>query len=405
MDPVTPRAPAADGAAGNVLLVTNAPTPYRLPLFEALSDQLRARGRHLTVVFSAWGYGRRKWAIDPAEMRFDYAVLGSQGRRVGRTSEQTMFLFRGLAREVRARRPAVLVVPGFTVATMQAWRWSLTRGLPYLIWSGSIGGRHDAGARAWLRARLARRAAGAVAYGTLAKGYFERLGVPPERVHVAINTVDTAFFADAVDALRQAPAPDGLRHLTYIGYLSARKGVRRVLDVVGALARERGDFVLDVVGDGDERVALEAYARDAGLGAHVRFHGYQQREALPAFLARSAGLLFQTDYDVWGLVLNEAMAAGVPCLASVHAGAAHDLVEDGVTGFRVDFADLGAATERVRWLLDHPAEAAAMGRRARRFIAEHASLAHSAAGFVAAIEATRPRPRSAPAAQPDLQHA
>ncbi|MDX1420585.1 MAG: glycosyltransferase [Rubricoccaceae bacterium] len=389
--------PTPRDAVPEVLLVTNVPTPYRLPLFERLSAQLRAEGLRLTVVFSAEGYARRRWEVDLSACGFDHVVLASEGRRVGRTSERTMFLFRGLAREVRARRPAALIVPGFSVATVQAWWLSVTRGVPYLIWSGSTEGRFGSPWRTWLRSRLARGAAAGVAYGSRAKAYLERLGLPPERVEIAVNTVDTSFFAEAVDAARRDAAPDdGLQTLTYIGYLSRRKGVEKVFDVVQTLAQERDDVVLDVVGDGDERAALEAYARAAGLADRVRFHGYQQREALPPFLARSRGLLFQTDFDIWGLVLNEAMAAGVPCLASVHAGATHDLVEDGVTGFAVDFADREAAAAKVRWLLDHPAEAAAMGQRARRHVAAHASLEASAAGFVRAVLGALRRPAVVP---------
>ena len=89
---------------------------------------------------------------------------------------------------------------------------------------------------------------------------------------------------------------------------------------------------------------------------------------------------------IWGLVLVEAMAAGVPCVSSVDAGATCDLIEDGVTGVAVDFGDMEGAAEKLRWLLDHPADCERMGQLARKFIEEQVTLKKSAEGFVIAIE-------------------
>lgn len=49
--------------------------------------------------------------------------------------------------------------------------------------------------------------------------------------------------------------------------------------------------------------------------------------------------LFQTDFDIWDLVLVEAMSAGLPCISSIHAGATHDLIKDGVTGFAMNLSE------------------------------------------------------------------
>ena len=82
----------------------------------------------------------------------------------------------------------------------------------------------------------------------------------------------------------------------------------------------------------------------------------------------------------------EAMAAGVPCISSVHAGATVDLIEDGVTGFAVDFSDTQRVADKFAWLLDHPEEGNALGQRASRFISEQVNISKSAGGFVEAIQ-------------------
>jgi glycosyltransferase involved in cell wall biosynthesis len=231
---------------------------------------------------------------------------------------------------------------------------------------------------------LARRAAGAVAYGTQSRDYLISLGIAPEQVAIGINTVDTAFFAERTAQLRAGQPCQG-HVFTYVGYLSTRKNVGLVLKAMRDLRRQRHDFVLEIVGDGDDRPNLERFVEEEKLGDVIRFHGYRQRDEIPAFLARSDAFVFQTDRDIWGLVLNEAMAAGVPCLASPNAGATHDLVRDGVTGFIVDFDDTAEVCRRLAWIMEHREEARAMGRRASAFMAQDASIARSAEAFTRAI--------------------
>lgn len=371
-----------------VLFVTNIPTPYRIPLLNVLRDQLAEMGYGLCVVFCATGYRRRKWTVDLADSRFDYEVLHSEGIAPGGNAERTVFLYGGLLRLFWARRPAVVIVPSFAMATVKAWLLHRARGVPYVIWSGSLRrpGERERAWRRWQRTLLARQAAGGVAYGTRARDYLAGLGLPEGRIEIAINTVDTSFFREETDRLRaRRPAPEpGV--LLCLGHLTRGKRVDLLLRALPSVVRARPDVRLEIVGEGPDRARLEALAARLGVAPWVRFEGFRQKAALPSYLARAACLLFPSTYDVWGLVLNEAMAAGVPCLASPHAGATRDLIEDGVTGCVVDFSDTARVAERIGWVLDHPAEATAMGRRARCKILRHATLERSAAGFVRAVE-------------------
>lgn len=382
-----------------VLLVTNIPNPYRIPLFNELNRQLERQGIHLKVLFGALGYRRRKWKLDMSQCRFDYDVLSSRSFEVRGDAEKTIFTYGGLLRHLRTYRPDVVIVAGFSLATVQLWLYSWFRPLHYIIWSGSVQGvwTNRSGKRTprslirtLQRKVMVSRAAGFIAYGSSARAYLIELGVPPEAISIGINTVDTQFFAGETQRLRKQSfnehiSENGKAHLTCIGDLSARKGGPKMLQAVKQAARQRTDFVLDLIGDGKDRPWLEAFVRENGLSEYVRFHGYQQREELPAYLAQSHCLLYPTNYDIWGLAVVEAMAAGLPVIASANAGVTHDLVRDDITGFAVDFADTNCLAERICWVLDHPEEAAAMGKCGSAFIAEHATIAKSAGGFVEAI--------------------
>jgi glycosyltransferase involved in cell wall biosynthesis len=177
----------------------------------------------------------------------------------------------------------------------------------------------------------------------------------------------------------------GIRNLLCISYLTARKRVDQLLHVVERLLSRRSDFRLTVLGDGPELDALQALAERLGIERHVEFKGFVQKEQIPSYLAAADCFLFPTDYDIWGLVLVEAMATGVVCIASVNAGAVRDLVDDGVTGFAMDFADSEAVAEKVNWILNNANVAEKIGKNAGLFIQDNVNLVRSASGFVRAI--------------------
>lgn len=378
-----------------VQLITNIPTPYRIPLLNALARQLKSYDLHLNVLFGKLGYARRQWTVDMDACEFDYDVLASRTFEMKGSFEKTLFTYGGLFSYLDANAPDVVVVPGFSMATLQVWAYSYLRSLPYVIWTGSVEQTWDVQAhertarsasRTLLRKVLVRRAAGCVAYGSKARSYLLRLGAQPDTVRIGINTVDTEFFAAETRRLRtETNLPRERQRLLSVGYLTARKGTVNMLEAVKRVARERSDFVVDIVGDGDDRSRLEAFVKENGLSDYVRFHGYRQKEELPAFLARSAGLLYATNYDIWGLVLVEAMAAGLPVIASIHAGATHDLIQEGTTGLAVDYSDPDQVASKIHFILDHPEQAREIGENACGFIREHATIETSAAGFVDVI--------------------
>lgn len=369
-----------------VVIVTNIPNPYRVPLFNELNEQLKQHDLSLTVVFGAEGYARRKFVLEKSDLRFDYVFLQSSSYQMG-DAERTVFTYAGLEKVLNDLKPAVVVTPGFSPATMKVVVWKMFRSVKHIIWSGSLSAESAGGSliRKVQRNVLVRMADAVIAYGSLAKKYLISLGAKEHSAFVALNTVDTSFFEQETAKARTKVVSDGLKHLTYVGYLSPRKNVSLVIEAVKKLAAKRSDFVLDIVGDGEEKTLLESKVRELNLQSFVIFHGFRQKDELPAFFARSSMFLFQTDFDIWGLVLNEAMAAGIPCLVSPNAGAAFDLVKEGETGYVCNYIDVDSVVAKIEYLLDHPEEVSRIGQNSSKFIRERAGLSHSALGFVNGI--------------------
>ncbi len=370
-----------------IVVVTNIPNPYRVPLFNELAVQLEKDNLCLHVIFARSTYSRRKFELNLADCHFQYTILNSSFIE-NTNSEKTIFKYSLLHKTLKKLRPACILVGGFSPATMKVWWYSKLNNVPYLIWSGSLlpVGAKDKFHRLLQRKFLVSGATGFVVYGTASKDYLIQLGAEKENIEIGINTVDTTFFKTETEKCRSHSTSDNKKHLLYLGYLVPRKNVSRLLEVINLLAAERSDFVMDIIGDGDDRPSLEKYVEANQLQNVVRFHGFKQKEELPAYLAATSIFMFQTDFDIWGLTLVEAMAAGIPCISSINAGANKDLIKEGETGFCANFADSEAVLKLTRELLDNPHKAAQIGKNAAAFIAERVNLKISAQGFATAIK-------------------
>lgn len=156
----------------------------------------------------------------------------------------------------------------------------------------------------------------------------ERAGIPAERLRVIPNGVDLSRFEKYAGAeARQAAArelrsefslPQETRVVVAVGRLEEQKGYPDLIDAWAQLRRNSrpdiADSVLIIAGEGRQRPSLEAQIRQLGVSEHVRLPGH--REDVPKFLAGADLLAFSSHYEGFGLALVEAMAAGLPVVAT-----------------------------------------------------------------------------------------
>lgn len=149
------------------------------------------------------------------------------------------------------------------------------------------------------------------------------------------------FLVPSVQALLQCPeaeapelAPDIQRPVfLYVGQIIPRKGLKTLLEAC-VLLKQQGyeNYTLMVVGDGEQRPELEAYAQVSGLEHQVQWIGKVPYRCLGAYFQFADVFVFPTYEDIWGMVLTEAMAFGKPVICSKGAGAV-EMVKDGENGF------------------------------------------------------------------------
>lgn len=364
-------------SGGRVALITEVVAPYRIPVFNELSDRLNGA---LHVFFTQWREGLgRDWQVRRDEIQFDYSVLGGTQIAVPyRGDRQPVYLAPPLLPRLVHGAFDAVVVGGWShlecvwaVAYTSFWRRHL------VLWSETplLGMLPRRTLRsAWKRAVIARSDAFIVP-GPSAGRYLEAHGASSAQIRIAPNAVDVNFWGLAPEH-RDAYHPRPV--MLYVGRLVRSKGLDVALRAFGE-SRLAGRATMLVAGDGPERDALERLAPRG-----VQFLGSQSSDTLRCLYHSADLLLFPSRYDPWGLVLNEAACAGLAAIASDAAGATQDLLRDGVNGLVVRGGDIGAFRAALDRVADDPTLPSRLGAAARRITKSHAP-ATCAAGIAAAV--------------------
>lgn len=198
--------------------------------------------------------------------------------------------------------------------------------------------------------------------------------------------VDLPYFSDLsrFDAQRQ-PSVAHARRVLYSGSLIRRKGVDTLAAAWARVAPRFPGARLEVLGDGPLRGRMQQLLSTAS--GSVRFHGAVDWPQLPGYYRGCDFLCAPSRYDGWGLVVPEALAAGLPVIASTQMGASREMVRDGVNGWSVAPGEAGALAERIGHALSmSPAEYEAMSRSARASAREF-DVARGSERFVQAVRA------------------
>jgi 1,2-diacylglycerol 3-alpha-glucosyltransferase len=268
--------------------------------------------------------------------------------------------------------------------------WSFPESLSAIVWAHASGARtimmsesqeQDAprlSLREAIKSRVVSACDAALVGGRRQRDYIVHLGMPRERVFLGYDAVDNYHFSNGADLARADAA--NLRHLhglpeRYV-LASARFIPKKNLEkLVTAFARvlelAPTPHHLVILGDGPGRAVLEAAIVSAGLCSRVVLAGFKDYESLPAFYGLADAFVHVSLAEQWGLVINEAAAAGLPLVVSSVCGAAAELIEPGNNGILVnpnDIDDMARALHLIMTLSD--AERETMGQASRRIVAD-----------------------------------
>ncbi len=337
-----------------LVILTEIIAPYRIPVFNALAQREEI---DLQVIFLAESDPKlRDWLIYKDEIRFSYQVLPSWRREF---AGHNLLLNRGLKKGLQRAAPDAILCGGYNyLASWQAMRWARRRRVPFILWVESTERdiRSRNGMIEFLKRGFIRRCSAFVVPGKSSMQYVRNYGVTEEEIFTAPNAVDSELFAQRAAAVRQGAerhrqalqlAP---RFFLFVGRLVREKGVFDLLEAYGKLTPELRTVVsLVLVGEGNAREEVTRRAGQIAPG-QVRCTGFVQRDQLASYYALAESFVFPSHSDTWGLVVNEAMACGLPVITSDAAGCAADLVQDHWNGRvigRGDVIQLASAMEEM----------------------------------------------------------
>lgn len=206
-----------------------------------------------------------------------------------------------------------------------------------------------------------------VAVCSKAKEELVARGVPDSRVVVIPNGVDTSPFLGLPEGARLRAREAGSAAssdvvLVHVGSFSPEKNHAALIRLLARLRGQKISARLWLVGEGQERAAIERYTEDAGVRPYVWFAG--SREDVPAILAGGDIFVLPSSTEGMPAALIEAGLAGLPAVA-FDVGGVSEVIASGTTGWVVPAADDGALYEAVVRLTESPAMRAVMARAAR----------------------------------------
>lgn len=224
----------------------------------------------------------------------------------------------------------------------------------------------------WLLRRIFRVAGAVFAPSSRTRKWLTQLGVDRGGIFLTPHVVDVDRFAKSAGGVDKRAARRGwgvdqdATVVLFCGKLVRWKRPEDLIDAVAGLDGVEAVFA----GEGPLRSQLESRARQLGCADRVRFLGFVNQTALPGVYAAADVLVLPSEYEPFGLVVNEAFACGLPAVVSEACGAAGDLVVDGETGFVIPVGDVPVLRSRLERVTRDATLRGELARKAQARIGE-----------------------------------
>lgn len=315
-----------------VLFVTNLPAPYKISYFELLSQSI-----DLTVLFERRTASNRneKWRNDE-KRSFKETYL--DGISIGEESSFAPTIIRC----IRTGNYDSIIMNGYSSPTaMLAIEYMRKHRIPFGLMFDGMLPREDGKIKGHLKRHLIGAASFWLSSGDMTTEQLLKYGAKKERIYKypfsSIKEAEIAAVPYDKSAYKQKIGCKSERMILYVGQFIHRKGIDVLLKAHAALP---DSFELRIVGG--ENYPLEQDCKN------VVFEGFKTKEELKCYFAAADVLVLPTREDIWGLVVNEAFAFGLPVITSNQCGAGMEMISEGVNGFIFPSEDAEALSKAIQ---------------------------------------------------------
>jgi glycosyltransferase involved in cell wall biosynthesis len=309
-------------------------------------------------------------------------------------------------------KPEVVVVPGWGYrGALMALGWGLIHRIPVICMSESTQWDEARNPlKEWIKRRIIGLFSSALVGGTPHRDYMEELGMPSDRIFLGYDAVDNRFFSEEARKIgvrrwemggEKQPCflasarfieKKNLFRLLKAYAIYRGKALLRRDSVASAFSLQPSVFDLVLLGDGQLRPDLEKLRSELGIEDCVQMPGFKQYEELPEYYAAAGAFIHASTTEQWGLVVNEAMASGLPVLVSNRCGCARDLVRDGENGWTFDPSDEEQMADLMLRISSDEKRRKEMSARSQEIITEWGPE-RFASGVKAAVQAALSSPK------------
>lgn len=356
-----------------IAIFHNIISPHIIPLFEKLARQ---KDIEVKIFFCSETETNRIWKADVGD-KFDYKILPKWQIELRGKDLFTYFINPTIIPELVKYNPDVIISAGWDIFAYQiAFLYAKLFRKKFILWSGST--KYEKSWRRTIALPLVKLMVWGsdayIAYGTRAKEYLISLGAKAEKIFIAYNTIDVDFFQKEVEKWKEQKSKikkqlgiKTAKTVLYVGQLIERKGVKYLIEGFGKFKKEFKDVSLLIAGYGPQENGLKKLAKRKKI-SDVIFPGGVDWKESPKFYAISDVFVLPSLEEVWGLVINEAMAAGLPVIGTSVAGASADLIKQGENGFIIKSASVMEVYQALKKILTSEQERERMSKISLKLI-------------------------------------
>ena len=347
-----------------VALLTNFIPPYRKSLYTELDQEIDS----LTIFVSQEMEKNRNWKVDHGNLK----VIVQKGIRYQKTWKGTYGYNEKTVVQVpydtffklKKFNPDIVISSELGVRSILSAIYCKTHKKPLVLWLAlsEHTERNKKGFRLFIRRWILKASTTILCNGTSAAEYIKSLGIEKKMTHIP--------YTSDFDIKPKVPRKNNLvKTILYTGQLTERKGIKEMSVALNNWSTSNTDkkICLLVAGEGPEKAKLAQLQNLPNI--EVKFLGHVPYKKLQDLYLSSNLYLFPTLADEWGVVINEAMACGLPIIGSIYSQAAEEMIADGKTGWLFDPRDQQSFLKVLTEAIDTPPETLEkMGNRSIQII-------------------------------------
>jgi glycosyltransferase involved in cell wall biosynthesis len=362
--------PAQDKARPRVAVLFHRFGPYHLARLEAAARHLAIEGVELSATDRTYA-----WNSTDGRQSFPRHVISSDIDK-----EPIGQLIAHIGKVLGALRPDAVAVPGWSHrGALTVLEWCARSQTPTVLMSDST--VWDEIRRPWKEAvkrRVVSLFGSALVGGSPHRDYLVQLGMLGEKIFQGYDVIDNDYFSVHADKTRRSADDERKRLMLPANYFLAsarfveKKNLFRLVDAFEHYRRGSGAEAWDLVllGDGHLRASLQDRVAQRGMAGFIHMPGFKQYEDLPAYYGLAGAFVHASTTEQWGLVVNEAMAAGLPVLVSNRCGCAADLVVPERNGYIFDPLRPSELADLMLHVSSHQCDRHRMAEASRAIIAQ-----------------------------------